>query len=85
MAGGAMKTAAPSRAKILRNSRTGQKPTLIAVNLKRLLNGKGSDVQLEPNDILFVPNSAEKAATGRALDAAIQTGLFAITYGVIYK
>jgi polysaccharide export outer membrane protein len=85
MAGGPLKTAAPQRAKLLRHSESGSKPVLISVNLKQLLRGKGADMQLQANDILFVPNSAEKAATARVLDAAIQTGIFALTYGVIYR
>jgi polysaccharide export outer membrane protein len=85
MAGGTLKTAAPDKAKILRNSRTGEKPTMISINLKQLMKGNVPDMQLQPNDILFVPNSVQKAATARALDAAIQTGLLAITYGAIYK
>ena len=85
MAGGPLKTAAPQSAKVLRSSQTGQKTQLISVDLRQLMKGGGTDVQLRPNDILFVPSNAQKAAAGRALDIAIQTGLAALTYGVLYR
>jgi polysaccharide biosynthesis/export protein len=85
MAGGPLRSAAPEKAKVLRSSRNGQKPILISINLKQLLRGKSPDLRLQPSDVLFVPNSAEKAVAARAIDAALQTGLFALTYGVIYR
>jgi len=49
----------------------------IAVNLKKILAGKTPDVTMEPNDILFVPDSTGKRALRRGAEAAIQiaTGL----------
>src|SRR6266481_1229538 len=49
----------------------------IAIDLKKVLSGKTPDVPLEPNDILFVPDSAGKKALCRGAEAAIQvaTGL----------
>lgn len=49
----------------------------IAVNLKNVLAGHAPDPGLEPNDILFVPDSASKKALRRGAEAAIQiaTGL----------
>jgi polysaccharide export outer membrane protein len=81
MAGGPLKSAAPQSARIVRSSTPGRKPDLIDVNLKRLLKGKTEDLQMEANDVLFVPSSAQKAITARAVDAAVQTAIFAITYG----
>ena len=43
------------------------------MDLKKVLAGKAEDVGLRPNDILFVPTSAAKKASGRALEAMIQT------------
>jgi polysaccharide biosynthesis/export protein len=39
--------------------------------------GKGGDVPLQADDILFIPNSMAKSATLRSVEAAIQvtTGL----------
>jgi polysaccharide export outer membrane protein len=49
----------------------------IAVNLKKILSGKMPDVPMEPNDILFIPDSSGKKALRRGAEAAIQiaTGL----------
>jgi len=57
-------------------SKTGERQE-IAVNLKKILAGKIPDVVMEPNDILFVPDSTGKRALRRGADAAIQiaTGL----------
>jgi len=66
--------AAPSRARIMRPSEAS--PTAgrveIPVNLAKILSGKSSDVYLQPNDILFVPNSTAKSVTTRAVEVALQ-------------
>lgn len=85
MAGGPLKTAAPAATKLLRQTPGAKQPTMLTVNLNQVLKGKGPSIEILPNDILFIPDSKQKAATARALDALIQTGLFALTYGVIYK
>jgi hypothetical protein len=36
--------------------------------------GKGEDLRLQPNDILFVPNSAAKSAAVRGLQTALEIG-----------
>jgi len=68
--------AAPSRARILRPSDTA--PTAgrkeIPVNIAKIMSGKGSDIYLQPNDILFVPNSAAKGFTARSIEVALQIG-----------
>lgn len=56
----------------------GDMPQDIPVDASRILAGKAPDVPLLPNDILFVPNSAWKASSKRALDVAI-----GITTGVL--
>jgi polysaccharide export outer membrane protein len=66
--------AAPSKARIMRPSDSA--PTAerkeIPVNLAKILSGKSSDVYLQPNDILFIPNSAAKGVSSRAVEAALQ-------------
>jgi polysaccharide export outer membrane protein len=44
------------------------------VDLKRMLAGKSPDAQLQPEDILLVPNNLAKGATLRAIESAIQIG-----------
>jgi len=73
MAGGFDKTAKPQEAKIMRRVQ-GKSRTEIAVNLKKILEGKAEDISMKPEDILFIPTSASKKAGIRALEAALQAG-----------
>ena len=73
MAGGLDKTAKPQEAKIMRRVQ-GKSRTEIAVNLKKILEGKAEDISMKPEDILFVPTSTSKKAGIRALEAALQAG-----------
>ena len=68
LAGGLTTTAALERAQILRTVPGSSEPAQIAVNLKHVMSGKAPDVPLRPNDILFVPNSAARTLTLKALD-----------------
>jgi polysaccharide export outer membrane protein len=61
-------------AKILRMNPGADQRTEIPVDLKTILQGKGHDVPLQGNDILFVPDSTGRKIALRALEAAIQTG-----------
>ena len=75
LASGLEKTAAASKAKILRASASKDlKRTEIGVDLKKILQGKDQDVPMQPEDILVVPGSKTKSATIRALEMAIQIG-----------
>lgn len=74
MAGGLDKTAKPQEAKIMRRVQGAASRTEIAVNLKKILEGKAEDISMKPEDILFVPTSASKKAGIRALEAALQAG-----------
>jgi polysaccharide export outer membrane protein len=75
MASGLEKTAATSKAKILRVSTSSDlKRTEIPVNLKNVLVGKDQDVPMEPDDILFIPSNKTRAAAIRVIEAAIQVG-----------
>ena len=79
LAGGALNTAALSRARILRKGPDG-KSTEQSIPLKKMLYAKAEDITMEAEDVLFIPDSAAKAALHRASDAAIQT---ASTLGVL--
>jgi polysaccharide export outer membrane protein len=68
LAGGLTRTAALDRAQILRTVAGSLNPTEITVNLKQIMAGKAPDVPLQPNDILFVPNSNAKSTSYKALD-----------------
>jgi polysaccharide biosynthesis/export protein len=81
MAEGLQRTAATSKAKIIRGAYDGAgAPVEISVDVKRILDGKAPDVPLLANDILFIPNSAGKSAAYKTLDAIIQGGTMAAVY-----
>lgn len=81
--GGALHTASPAKAKILRATPGGERRTEIAVDLKKIQAGKADDVPLLAGDILFVPGSGAKRASIRAAEAAIQVGAMAASYGIV--
>jgi polysaccharide biosynthesis/export protein len=74
--------ASPSKARILRPPSSGEgKVKDIPINISRIMNGKDPDVQMYPNDVLYVPSSAAKLTAKRSAEAAlaVATGL------VIYR
>ena len=81
--GGVLRTAATANAKILRPSEGGRRRTEVPVDLKKILKGQADDLPLLAGDILFVPGSNSKRATTRAIEAALQVGILAGTYGAI--
>jgi polysaccharide export outer membrane protein len=74
LAEGFTATAGAGGARILREQGEDGKRIEIPVNVSKILAGRASDTPLRANDILFVPNSAPKSATLRAIDSAIQMG-----------
>ena len=67
--------AAPQRSRIIRH--LGAEKFEVPVAVRDILNGRARDIELETNDILFIPDSRAKNALSRGADAAIQmaTGL----------
>ena len=80
LAEGLQSTASGSKARIIRTIPGAPSRAEIPVNLKRLMAGKGSDVQLRADDILFVPSSVAKKAGFRTIDAIVS----AATYSSVY-
>ncbi len=74
LAAGFARAAAGQHAKILRISAASTIRQEIPVNLKKVAEGKDSDVSLQADDILFVPSSAAQNAALRTFEAAIQVG-----------
>jgi polysaccharide biosynthesis/export protein len=71
LAQGMNRTAAGDKAKILRLAPGGGPRIEIPINLKLLMAGKGADMPLQPDDILFVPNSDAKSIGFRTVDAIV--------------
>jgi polysaccharide export outer membrane protein len=70
LAGGANSTAKLNGARIIHKGPSGLTET--PVPLKKLLQAKASDLQMEADDILFVPTSARKLLESRTAEAALQ-------------
>ena len=67
LADGFERFAQPRRARILRSVNSSIAGTEISIDLKKILDGKATDFQLRPNDVLIVPTNGSKAAAARAL------------------
>jgi polysaccharide biosynthesis/export protein len=77
---GLVSTAAAQKSKILRPV-PGSNRIEIDINLKQLLAGKIKDVSLQPEDILFVPNSSAKSAFQKTFDGVVS----GVTGMLIYR
>lgn len=64
--------AAGKSAKIFRPRPNTNDKQEIPVNVAKIMSGKAEDFQLQPRDILFIPDSRSKKAGVRAAEAAIQ-------------
>jgi len=71
LAEGLQRTAAADKAKILRVVPGNPTRLEIPVNVKKLMAGKTPDVQLQAEDILFIPSSDAKSVGYRTVDAIV--------------
>ena len=71
MAGGLDKTARARDSKILRLPAEGKTRKEIPIDLKKVLDGKGPDVPMEADDILFIPSSVPQKAASNCPDLLI--------------
>lgn len=83
LAGGLNPTAKKDHAVIIRKDSQGQQHE-VAVNLKKVLDRSEEDVQLQPSDILYVPNSASRQAMLRAIELGIGIGTAVALYRIVY-
>lgn len=74
MAGGPLQMANLSKARVLRVQPGTSVRQEIGVDLKAVLEGKGEDLRLRPEDVLYVPHNTAKAVAIRALEAATMVG-----------
>lgn len=70
LAGGANHTAKMGAVRLIRKTPSGSM-TETPVPLKKIIEAKAPDVNLQPDDILFVPMSGVRVAAGKMGDAAI--------------
>lgn len=81
LAEGLDRAAASRRARVLRGATATTARMELPIDVKSILSGKASDIPLQPNDILFIPNNAMKSIAFRSAEALIQAG----TGMAIYK
>ncbi|HVS88682.1 MAG TPA: polysaccharide biosynthesis/export family protein [Candidatus Acidoferrum sp.] len=81
LAGGMTRTAKSDRAVIVRKDTQGQQHE-VAVDLKKVLRRETEDVQLQPSDILYVPESASKQAMVKAAELGVAIGTAAAIFRI---
>ena len=84
LAGGLNSTAKRDHAVIVRKDPQGQQHE-VAVDLKKVMARQAEDVQLQPSDILYVPDSAAKKAMLRTVELGIALGTGIALYRVAYR
>jgi polysaccharide export outer membrane protein len=80
LSGGLEHFANSRHARIMRPVPGSDARTEIAIDLKAILDGKTADVQLQANDLLFVPNSSKKAAMAQAVNLGTNVAVYRIPF-----
>ncbi len=80
LAGGTNRTAKMGSVRIIRKGAKGMIET--PVPLKKMLEAKAPDMNLQADDILFIPVSGAKVAAGKTIDAAISSAAALSIYTV---
>jgi len=83
LAGGFTRTAKTDRAVVIRKDAQGHQH-VVQLDLKKILDRKAEDVQLQPSDILYVPDSAAKQAFLKSLEFGIALGSGVALYRLAY-
>jgi polysaccharide biosynthesis/export protein len=73
LAEGLTRTSLKSQARIIRTDQATDKRIETPIDLGKILASKSSDTLLQPNDILFVPDSSAKSAFYRGAEAVLST------------
>ncbi|MGB8474395.1 MAG: polysaccharide biosynthesis/export family protein [Candidatus Acidiferrum sp.] len=83
LAGGFTHTAKTDHAVIIRRDAQGHQHE-VQLDLKKIENRQAEDLQLQPSDILYVPDSAAKQALLRSLEFGIALGSGVALYRLAY-
>jgi polysaccharide biosynthesis/export protein len=78
MAGGVTMTASMNHSRLIRKNASGY--TEVSVPLKKLLQGGGGDMSLQPEDIVYIPTSSAKSALYRTIPAVVGSASSAAIY-----
>jgi len=74
LAGGLLRTASPAKARILRHEQGASQRQELQVNLSRIVKNKDADLELRPEDILFVPSDRTKLIATRTIESMVGIG-----------
>jgi protein involved in polysaccharide export with SLBB domain len=83
LAGGYTNVAKTNRAVIIRKDAQGQQHE-VALDLKKIQNRQAEDLQLQPSDILYVPQSGAKQAVLKSVEFGIALGSGVALYRLAY-
>jgi polysaccharide export outer membrane protein len=83
LAGGFTSTAKTDHAVVIRKDEKGQQHE-VPLDLKKIQNRQAEDLQLQPSDILYVPQSGAKQALLRSLEFGIAIGSAVVLYRLAY-
>jgi polysaccharide export outer membrane protein len=84
LAGGWNQTASLKGAKILRAS-GGAEREQIPADIKKIMDNKAHDVEMRPDDILYIPGSFGKLLAAHGMDAVIGAGAGAAAGVAVYR
>jgi polysaccharide export outer membrane protein len=83
LAGGLTNTAKSDKAVIVRRDNQGQQHQ-VPIDLSKVMHREAEDIQLQPSDILIVPNSGSKQALLRAMEFGLAVGSGVALYRLAY-
>jgi polysaccharide export outer membrane protein len=83
LAGGMTPTAKSDHVVIVRKNDQGQQHE-IEIDLKKILKRQAEDVQLQPSDVVYVPDSKAKAALLKAAELGVALGTGVALYRIAY-
>ena len=84
LAGGFTSTAKSNHAVVIRRDAQGKQHE-VDVDLKKIRNRQAEDLQLQPSDILYVPESGARQALLRSLEFGIALGSGVALYRLAYR
>ncbi len=53
------------------------------VSLKKIMNGQENDLELQPEDVLYIPNSTAKSVVYRGVPSILQSASNAAVYSAV--
>jgi len=83
LAGGMTRTAKTSQAVVIRKDNQGHQHE-VAVDLKKVVKREAEDLQLQPSDVLYIPENAAKQAMLRAAELGLAIGSAVAIFRIAY-